>query len=564
MFVVFEGIDGSGKTTLSNRVAKALGERELSVKHLRAGGRFASTVTEAIRELCRDARHLDIVPQTEFLLYVAREVQLIEEVLKPALAAHDVVVADRFLDTARVLARHGRNLPSSWTDPLLAAASRGVTPDLVVLVDVDPALARARRKAHKRLASDRRPPSRKGLAGVGLQHRLRRGYLELAASEPSRWIVVDNEGPLDETVERIARLLLDAREHGTTMAAGRFRIASQQQELRLARIPSTIDEAREAFVGAVDRLSEREPHVAARLVAGLHGPGVDQQRSRLLRVVPEALLRGLSGMTDARSFEFRQSMKADFPGAVALSLAGLALDRRAAELRRELAPVAPLEVVAVLGTLDDDEAWALRDRAYELDPAFVVRGLGRIASERAWQLRERWLARAPRLGEDYEAARSAAKSVNGLGDDRAWTIREATRSAAPVAALASLSSLVDERSFALRKRMLATAPKIVMDTLRGVDDPRAWELRRAVAADCKEALDGIQGLDCADAWMLREEHVARWPSTAVKSLGPLADGPRGRALVGRALREKRASLSLLKHLTAVALGNHLGNGTAPQ
>ena len=148
MFVVFEGIDGSGKTTLSNRVAKALGESSLSVKHLRADGRFASTVTEAIRELCRDARHLDIVPQTEFLLYVAREVQLIEEVLKPALAAHDVVVADRFLDTARVLARHGRHLPSSWTDPVLAAASRGVTPDLVVLVDVDPALARARRPAH--------------------------------------------------------------------------------------------------------------------------------------------------------------------------------------------------------------------------------------------------------------------------------------------------------------------------------------------------------------------------------------------------------------------------------
>ena len=557
MFVVFEGIDGSGKTTLSNRVAKALGENALSVKHLRADGRFASTVTEAIRELCRDSRHLDIVPQTEFLLYVAREVQLIEEVLKPALAAHDVVVADRFLDTPRVLARHGRHLPSSWTDPVLAAASRGVTPDLVVLVDVDPALARARRKAHKRLVSDRRPPSRKGLTGVGLQHRLRRGYLELAASEPSRWLVVDNEGPLDETVERIARLLLDVREHGTAVAAGRFRIASPRNELRSARPPSSIEEARDAFLGTVDRLSEREPHVAARLLAGLHGPGVDEQRSRLARVVPEALLSGLAGMTDARSFEFRRSSKADFPGAVALSLAGLSLDGRAAELRRELASTALLEVVAVLGALDDDEAWALREHAYEIAPSFVVGTLGRIASERAWRLRERWLARAPKLTEDYEAARSAAKSVNALDDDRAWAIREAARRAAPVAALASLSHLVDERSFAQRKRMLTKAPKVVMETLRGVDDALAWELRRAVAAECKEALDGIHGLDGADAWTLREEHVTHWPSTAVKSLGPLADGARGRALVERALGEKRASLSLLKHLTSIALGNHL-------
>ena len=108
------------------------------------------------------------------------------------------------------------------------------------------------------------------------------------------------------------------------------------------------------------------------------------------------------------------------------------------------------------------------------------------------------------------------------------------------------------------------APKIVMETLRGVDDARAWELRHAVAAECKEALDGIQGLDAADAWMLREEHIGRWPSTAVKSLGPLADGARGRALVERALGEKRASLSLFKHLTAIALGNHLTDGAAPK
>jgi dTMP kinase len=73
----------------------------------------------------------------------------------------------------------------------------------------------------------------------------------------------------------------------------------------------------------------------------------------------------------------------------------------------------------------------------------------------------------------------------------------------------------------------------------------------------------MQGFDGADAWMLREEHVGRWPSTVVKSLGPLADGARGRTLVERALGEKRASLSLFRHLTAIALGNHLTAGVAP-
>ena len=68
-----------------------------------------------------------------------------------------------------------------------------------MLCDVDPGLARARRRAAKLAAADRRPPARKGLAGVGLQHRLRRGYLALAAAAPERWVVVDNDRRLEET-----------------------------------------------------------------------------------------------------------------------------------------------------------------------------------------------------------------------------------------------------------------------------------------------------------------------------------------------------------------------------
>ena len=63
MFIAFEGIDGSGKTTLSNRVAATLRERGLTVEHAREGGLFASRVTQAIRDLCRDARNLALVPR---------------------------------------------------------------------------------------------------------------------------------------------------------------------------------------------------------------------------------------------------------------------------------------------------------------------------------------------------------------------------------------------------------------------------------------------------------------------------------------------------------------------
>ena len=67
MFVVFEGIDGSGKTTVSNQVVERLQAAGLKVRHLRAEGKFASRVSESIRDLGRDARNLEIAPQTEFL-----------------------------------------------------------------------------------------------------------------------------------------------------------------------------------------------------------------------------------------------------------------------------------------------------------------------------------------------------------------------------------------------------------------------------------------------------------------------------------------------------------------
>src|SRR4051812_14674148 len=103
LFIAFEGIDGGGKTTLSNRVAAELRERGLTVEHAREGGWFASRVTQSIRDLCRDARNLALVPRAELLLYVAREIQLAEEVLMPALARNDVVISDRYLYTAEVL-----------------------------------------------------------------------------------------------------------------------------------------------------------------------------------------------------------------------------------------------------------------------------------------------------------------------------------------------------------------------------------------------------------------------------------------------------------------------------
>ena len=568
MFVVFEGIDGSGKTTVSNRVADRLREAGLEVCHLRADGKFASAVSEAIRSFGRDARNLDLVPQAEFLLYVARDVQLIEQVLRPALAVNDVVISDRFLYTPEVLGRVGRHLGADFTAPILRAAAAGLTPDLAVLVDVDPVLARARRKAFKLSVLDNRPPGRKGLAGAGLQQRLRRGYLELAAASPQLWAVVDNEDVLEDTVARVSALITEARRDGTPAAVERFHAAAGARRRAAAanetRRPGSPAEALRAFLELIDKRMEREPGVAAYLLGGLAGAGIDERRRALAERVPEAVLAALTLLTDDASFELRERLSAATPAAAARSLAGIpSSDARAAALRAALEPVAPADVALSLNRLDDEAAWQARERLFDDARCtnVVMSSLGTLSSERAWTLRARWLAGLGAAIEDaiegrYELASAVTRSIWSLDDERAWHLRSAARPAAPVAALASVAGLDDPESWRWRRELLARAPRIVMATLRELDRPEAWRMRQQVAPECKEALDGIEGMDQPEAWTLRDAHADRWPSTVVKSLGALADGARGKALLLRQLDAHGHNVSLLKHAAAVALGLH--------
>src|SRR5688500_3609508 len=113
MFVVFEGIDGSGKTTISNQVGERLRAQGLTVEHVREGGTFSSTAAQAIRELGRDAKNLMLTPTAELLIYAARDIQSLEEMVLPALGRADVVLADRYLYSAHLLATAARGLPEA-------------------------------------------------------------------------------------------------------------------------------------------------------------------------------------------------------------------------------------------------------------------------------------------------------------------------------------------------------------------------------------------------------------------------------------------------------------------
>ena len=566
MFVVFEGIDGSGKTTVSNRVAERLRAAGLTVEHLREGGKFASRVTQSLREFGRDVRNLELVPEAEFFLYVTRDVQLLEEMTRPALGRADVVIADRFLFSAEVLARFGRGLPESYVRPVLQAAARGLEPDLVVLVDVDPHIARARRRVAKVVTADRRPPSRKGLGGVGMQHRFREGYRQLAARDPGRWVTVDNDRDLEATVELVYQVLHTAHHQGRPAALTVARTESATSGPTLVP-PTTIEAALERFLDRVDRRMEREPQTAAYLLAGLYGPGIDERRQRLAALAPETVLSGLTSLVDPLSWRLRDELRAEHPARVARSLRGLArLHPQVAGLRAALVATVPVEVLASLEGADDDEAWQLRKQLYASDPEVVIASLGRIDTDAAWRLREDWLAR--RGGEDglaeFEPARALGRSLTGLDGERAWQLRKRVREGAPISALASLRFVTSERAWKWRERYLVRAPKTVFETLARVDHPRAWTMRAQMAPLVKEAIDSLNELDASQAWQLREGYADVWPSTVVKSLGRLADQPRGRELVERQLQRFPDNISLLKHVAAIAVGAHIDPELNPE
>jgi dTMP kinase len=566
MFIVFEGIDGSGKTTVSNMVAQKLRDTGLSVEHLREGGKFSSPVTQAIREFGRDARNLDLTPHAEFFLYVMRDVQLLDEMTRPALGRSDVVIADRFLYSAEIIGRYGRGLGEEWVRPVLDAAARGLVPDLVILVDIDPNIARARRKVSKLLTADRRPPSRKGLSGVGMQHRFRTGYKEMAARHADKWIVVDNDQDLNVTVDYVFNILKTAKKDGVPAA---LEVARRSAPPKKAAPPalSSLQEALSHFLALIDRRAEREPQVAAYLLGGLYGPGIDERRKSLMDRAPETLVAGMNGLVDPVSWEIRETLKDKSPARVARSLGGLARTHaRAVALRKELAAKVPTEVLLSLDTVDADEAWELRDRLWTEQPDIVITSLDRVGTARAWDLREKWLA--AKGGEDalevYENARLLCRSITGLDDDRSWELRKAARESAPISVIASTKYLLSDKSWKWRWRYLERAPKAVLDTITRVDDPRAWEMREKVAATVKEAIDSMNELDGPTAWRLREQYADVWPSTVVKSLGALANTPKGRALVDRQLKRYPDNVSLLKHIAAIAVGAHIDPELLPE
>ncbi len=202
MFITLEGPDGSGKTTQVRLLAEWLQEQGYPVVLVREPG--GTAIGERIRDVLHDPAHTGMTPWAEVFLYCAARAQLVAEVVRPALAAGQTVLCDRYADSTLAYQGYGRGLDLEALRLVLHLATGGLTPDLTFYLDISPEEGLARRRAGggewNRLDQET----------VEFHRRVRAGYLELAGQEPRRWIVVDAARPV-EAVQADLRALLRAR-----------------------------------------------------------------------------------------------------------------------------------------------------------------------------------------------------------------------------------------------------------------------------------------------------------------------------------------------------------------
>jgi dTMP kinase len=197
IFITFEGMDGSGKTTQMHRLAERL--RSLGRTVLETAEPGGPPIARMIRRILLDSANQELSPTTEILLYFASRAQNVDQWILPALGRGEIVLSDRFTDSSLVYQGVGRGLGILTVNHLERIACRGLKPDLTILVDVDAEASLAR--ARSRNQAEPHCETRMDDQAIEFHLKVHQAYHALAAAEPERVKLVDGRAGMDE-IER--------------------------------------------------------------------------------------------------------------------------------------------------------------------------------------------------------------------------------------------------------------------------------------------------------------------------------------------------------------------------
>ena len=197
LFIVFEGPEGSGKSTQLRRLASRLRTEGKTVLETAEPG--GTPIGLQIRRVLLDSKNLEMRPTTELLLMFAARAQNVDEWILPALSRGEVVLSDRFTDSSLVYQGAARGLGTEVVLELDRIACRGLVPDLTILIDIETDIGLER--AHGRNRKTQDIETRIDEQAVEFHRKVRDAYLHLAADEPNRVQLIDGSRS-EEMVEK--------------------------------------------------------------------------------------------------------------------------------------------------------------------------------------------------------------------------------------------------------------------------------------------------------------------------------------------------------------------------
>ena len=206
LFITFEGVEGSGKTTQIRRLKRYLTQKGIPCKLTREPG--GSRISEKIRKILLNPDHREMSSISELFLYEASRAQHVKEVIEPLLKKGVVVLCDRFNDATIAYQGYGRKIGLELVEKLNRLSSQGINPDVTFLLDC-PSDMGLKRAIQRNQALKKEKEERFEREKIQFHHRVRRGYLSIAKKEPHRVKIINTQQGEEKVFEKINGIVID-------------------------------------------------------------------------------------------------------------------------------------------------------------------------------------------------------------------------------------------------------------------------------------------------------------------------------------------------------------------